>query len=191
MINVTNRLEVLAGRLFPASDKEASNSEEETHPVRTFLCHDSLSCDNILVDENGMLTGVIDWQCIPCLPLHQYCQFPAFLQQTHDRHKEPTGHRYLIDKDGPPHPAYRRDLKRHEITNLRIYFLEEMLKDAHEFVETWGYNASADLLDYEVAVQNCDNEFTVDIVEQWVKMIEEGGDLNQQPMRLHERLAGE
>jgi len=191
MIELTNRLEALADRLFPASDKDTSNSEEETRPVRTFLCHDSLSFDNILVDENGILMGVIDWQCIPCLPLHEYCQFPAFLQQTHDRYKEPTGHRYLIDKDGPPHPAYFRDLKRYEITNLRIYFLEEMLKHAHEFVEVWGCNADPGLRDYEIAVQNCDNEFTVDLVEQWVKMIEDGGDPNQQPMRLHERLAGD
>ncbi|KAI1813605.1 phosphotransferase enzyme family-domain-containing protein [Poronia punctata] len=191
MIDLISGLERLKGTFFPDCNKEdKSDTNAEKRPVRTILCHDNLSLDNILVDENGVLMGVIDWQCIPCLPVHDSCQFPSFLQQMHDRFQEPTGHLYVIDAGEPPHPAYFRDLRRFEMTKLRRLYIEEMLDLDSEFVVTWRRDANADLRDYEAAVQNCDNEFIADLLEEWVNVLEEWGTPSQMPKRLHELLQG-
>ncbi|KAI3319570.1 phosphotransferase enzyme family-domain-containing protein [Xylariaceae sp. AK1471] len=199
MSELVNRVERLMPRFFPASgaistviltdpdtDTVAHNSEKQ--PMQTVLCHDSLSLDNMLVDDDGTLRGIIDWQCIPCLPLHESCQFPAFLQQEYDRLKEPVGVRYLIDKDGPPHPAYFRDRGQYELTKLRWLYVREMLEHTPEFVNVWRSETNADLRDYEAAVQNCDNEFAFELVEEWVMALENGRDPSEMPKRLHEQL---
>ncbi|RYC56077.1 hypothetical protein CHU98_g10126 [Xylaria longipes] len=197
MLDMTIRIERLMsqflssyGRTSPTSaDREATLDNTNTRPAITMLCHDSLSLDNILVDDNGILTGVLDWQCIPCLPFHEACQFPAFLQQAHDRFTEPVGRYYLIDDSGPPYPAYFRDRERYELTKLRHFYIKEMLHCAPDFVDIWRDEASASLRDYEAAIQNCDNEFTIEPVEEWVEAMEQGRQPTQVPKRLHELLA--
>lgn len=37
-------------------------------PEQSILFHDDLSMQNILVDDNGKITGVIDWECVSALP---------------------------------------------------------------------------------------------------------------------------
>ncbi|KAJ8125936.1 hypothetical protein O1611_g7703 [Lasiodiplodia mahajangana] len=181
MCELTRRIENLMPKFVPRSDTTSG-------PTRTMLCHDSLSLDNILIDRNGLFGGVLDWQCISCRPLHEACQFPAFLQQAFDRFREPAGRFYLIDADGPPHPAYYRDYKRYEMTQLRQLYIGEMLDRVPDFVDIWEDEASANLRDYEAAVQNCDNEFTADLVEKWVEAMEDGEDPARVPKRLHELL---
>jgi hypothetical protein len=199
MLELVNRVGRLLPRFFPAcvaistftptdSDTDTAIHNTEKRPLQTVLCHDSLSLDNMLVDDDGTLRGVIDWQCIPCLPLHESCQFPAFLQQEYDRHKEPVGVRYLIDKDGPPHWAYFRDRNRYELTRLRRLYVGEILEHAPEFVNIWRRDTNADLRDYEAAVQNCNNEFAFTLVQKWVEALEDGRNPGQMPKRLHELL---
>ncbi|TRX93624.1 hypothetical protein FHL15_005596 [Xylaria flabelliformis] len=197
MLDVTTRIEKLMPQFLSSHGKTASTCSDietvpdnaEMRPTATMLYHDCLSLDNILVNDDGILTGVIDWQCIPCLPLHEACQFPAFLQQAHDRFQKPSGRRYLVDDSGPPHPAYSRDCQRYELTELRQLYIEEMLRGAPEFVDIWRDEESANLRDFEAAVQNCDNEFTIETVEEWVRAMELGTHPTLVPKRLHELLA--
>lgn len=193
MLDLTRRIEILRPKFLSCSDRalarDAVPSIPEKQPTITTLCHDALSLDNILVDDDGVLNGVIDWQSIPCLPLHETCQFPAFLQQAHDRYREPAGRLYLVDKTGPPHPAYFRDRKRYEITKLRKLYIEEMIRHAPGFVDIWRDKFSANLRDFEAAIQNCDNEFTLRLLEEWVETIEQGQDPARMPKRLHELVA--
>lgn len=88
MFDLTRQIESLMPKFLPCPDRafarDAASGIARKQPTTTALCHDALSLDNILVDDDGVLTGVIDWQSIPCLPLYVSCQFPAFLQQTHD-----------------------------------------------------------------------------------------------------------
>ncbi|KAI1738720.1 phosphotransferase enzyme family-domain-containing protein [Xylaria scruposa] len=197
MLDVTTRIERLIPQFLSSyretvstsSDVETVPDNAEMRPTATMLYHDGLSLDNILVNDDGILTGVIDWQCIPCLPLHEACQFPVFLQQANDRFQKPFGRHYLVDDSGPPHPAYSRDSERYELTELRQLYVEEMLHGAPEFVDIWRDEASANLRDLEAAIQNCDNEFTIETVEEWVQAMEQGMHPTQVPKRLHELLA--
>ncbi|KAI0451395.1 phosphotransferase enzyme family-domain-containing protein [Xylaria acuta] len=185
-----NEREALQRMTSPTgSGRETVLDNARMRPAITMLCHDGLSLDNILIDDDGVFTGVLDWQCIPCLPLHEACQFPVFLQQAHDRFKEPVGRYYLIDDSGPPYPAYFRDRKRHELTKLRQFYIKEMLHRAPGFVDTWRDEVSANLRDYEAAIQNCDNEFALEPVEEWVEAMEQGRHPTQVPKRLHELVA--
>ena len=52
------------------------------------LWHDNLSLDNIFVDSEFVLTGILDWECVSCLPIHQACHLPAFMQMRGARHTE-------------------------------------------------------------------------------------------------------
>ncbi|KAI0542572.1 phosphotransferase enzyme family-domain-containing protein [Xylaria digitata] len=185
MVDLTRRIERLMPKFYPSPQPSADTGMAST---RTMLSHDSLSLDNILVNDEGIFTGVVDWQCISCLPVHEACQFPAFLRQTYDRLAEPVMPSYLIG--GVPHASYFRALKRWEITRLRRLYVEEMMRRAPGFVNIWRDERSADLRDYEAAVQNCDNEFVIEILEEWVDAMEHGKDPVQLPKRLHECLAG-
>ncbi|KAI0437060.1 phosphotransferase enzyme family-domain-containing protein [Xylaria telfairii] len=194
MLDVTIRIERLKpqflpphGRTPPAGRESVPGNVKMGRPV-AMLVHDCLSLDNILVDDNGILTGVVDWQCIPCLPLHEACQFPAFLQQAYDRFSDPPGCLYLID--GIPYPIYTQDQKQYELTKLRQFYIREVLRHAPDFVDIWRDEANRNLRDYEAAVQNCDNEFTVGPVEEWVKAMEQGTPPTRVPKRLHELLLG-
>ncbi|KAI0399716.1 phosphotransferase enzyme family-domain-containing protein [Xylaria palmicola] len=196
MLDMNKRIERLVSKISPSSaprppgefQGEAIHAEPGTGLVDTVLCHDNLSLDNILVNDDGILTGVLDWQCISCLPLHEASQFPAFLQQAYDRSEEPVGRRYLIDEGGPPHPAYARNRKRYELTRLRQLYIEEMMQRAPGVVDVWRDEASADLRDLEAAVQNCDNEFTIGVVGEWVAAVENERGFTHTTKRLHELL---
>ncbi|KAI1276813.1 phosphotransferase enzyme family-domain-containing protein [Xylaria sp. FL0933] len=198
MLDLTGRIDRLMPEFYPsATDPETScstareaalgNAEETS--VRTMLHHDCLSLDNILINDDGIFTGVVDWQCISCLPFHVSCQFPTFLQQANDRFAEPIRNDYLVDQDGSLHAAYYRDRKRYELTRLRQMYIEEMMNTAPGFVDVWRCETSASLRDYEAAVQNCDNEFTIEWVKEWVEAVERGGDPAPVPKRLHDLLA--
>lgn len=62
------RLQNLLPKLFPKGDSE-----------KYMLYHQDLSGNNILVDGNGDLTGIIDWECVHTVPLWLGCQIPKFL----------------------------------------------------------------------------------------------------------------
>jgi Ser/Thr protein kinase RdoA (MazF antagonist) len=68
-------------------------------PEPTMLFHDDLSRHNILVDENGLLTGVVDWECVSFLPLWIACQLPPFLQGK-PLDEEPIKSTYQHDENG-------------------------------------------------------------------------------------------
>ncbi|KAE8359635.1 phosphotransferase enzyme family-domain-containing protein [Aspergillus caelatus] len=50
------------------------------NPEPSVLVHDDLSSRNILVHDNGELAAILDWECVPALPLWKACYYPAFLK---------------------------------------------------------------------------------------------------------------
>ncbi|KAL7629798.1 hypothetical protein AAE478_001321 [Parahypoxylon ruwenzoriense] len=194
MLKLTQRLRELEDRFFPtpdfsigwelnhedddeSTDEEDGAVDEGSRPREpTMLWHDNISLDNILVDENGILCGIIDWECVSCLPLYEACQFPAFLQQARDRPVEPLTPYGVARK--PPSSQdlqkYDEDLREHHVYLLRKLFLEEMMYRCPAWVEIFRNRGG--LRDYEVAVQNCDNEFAYKEVEKWIDAVEKGGD---------------
>lgn len=67
--DIAQRLQEMLPSIFPQGRTAESTS----------LYHDDLSMQNILVDEAGNLTAVIDWECVSALPLWRACQIPALL----------------------------------------------------------------------------------------------------------------
>ncbi|CAJ2512458.1 Uu.00g054730.m01.CDS01 [Anthostomella pinea] len=198
-LELLDRLEVLVARFFPAPqdnsdqdmvdmDVEGREGQNEERHVPTVLWHDNLSADNLLVDENGMLFGVIDWQCVSCLPLYEACQFPTFLQQAVDRLAEPMTVRYIIPGSGELDPIYESHLRQHEVTLLRQLYIQELLYHSRDLVKVWMDETNADLRDFEAAVQNFGNDSASNIVERWVAAVEKGEKPGSLPRRLHEQL---
>ncbi|KAK1752005.1 phosphotransferase enzyme family-domain-containing protein [Echria macrotheca] len=60
---------------------------------RTVLWHDQLSLMNMLVDDNGRLTAIIDWECIATVPRWVASQMPEFLRGA-VREEKPDRSRY-------------------------------------------------------------------------------------------------
>ncbi|KAI0008077.1 phosphotransferase enzyme family-domain-containing protein [Xylariaceae sp. FL0662B] len=189
MVEIVERLRALTDAFFPNSEvdsaDERSAEEEENLSNKnegmrepTLLWHNNLSLDNILVDENGVLCGIIDWECVSCLPLYEACQFPAFLQQAQDRLVEPLSPELLCRvalaqsnsvRDGL---TYQKNLRQYHISLLRNIFIQEMMRRCPGWVEV--FRRSGDMRDFEAAVQNCDNEFAYKLVERWVDAAEKG-----------------
>ncbi|KAF5012205.1 hypothetical protein FDECE_1721 [Fusarium decemcellulare] len=161
-LNIANKLRLLLGRVFP---KEAL--EEES----TILWHGDLSMSNILVDSGGKLTGVVDWECVPALPLWKACCYPPFMEGR-VREEKPDISRYREESDEQPSELYHEHVVEYELTSLRRLFLEEM-----EALETrWMsvFNASQLERDFDLAVENCDSEVSARDILEWVDKVNAG-----------------
>ncbi|KAI2464256.1 kinase-like protein [Annulohypoxylon bovei var. microspora] len=208
MLMLVDRLREIEDRFFPTpeigssqnlvhDDEESTDEGEDVNDKGgwphepTMLWHDDISLDNILVDKNGILCGVIGWECVSCLPLYEACQFPAFLKQAQDRPIEPLtplGATRKQPSDSRDLTKYNRDLRQHHITLLRRLFVTEMMDKCPVWVDI--FDSRRYLRDYEAAVQNCDNDYAYEMVERWVDAVEKGESSDKTPWHLHERLMG-
>jgi Ser/Thr protein kinase RdoA (MazF antagonist) len=57
-------------------------------PELSTLFHGDLSMRNILIDDDGKITGIIDWECVSALPLWRASKPPGFLQGK-ERNEDP------------------------------------------------------------------------------------------------------
>jgi hypothetical protein len=65
------------------------------------LFHDNLSKHNIVVDDSGALTRVLDRECVSVLPLWTACYYPSF-PECPTRDKEPDRTRYSVELTASP-----------------------------------------------------------------------------------------
>ncbi|TVY36427.1 Altered inheritance of mitochondria protein, mitochondrial [Lachnellula subtilissima] len=157
----------------------------------SMLCHNDLSMQNILVDSDGRITGVVDWECVSALPLWRACGMPTFLQGR-DRIEEPKRDQYSPDNDdedtidvddtiGPTKKVldnegvdslYWEHLLEYELTVLREVFQKEMGILAPRWFEESEKGAVK--ADFEEAVQNCDNSWRTKRVRSWLDALEKG-----------------
>lgn len=174
---VVARLRVLHDRLFPP--RQGQESPEEP----TMLWHDNLSADNLLVDDDGVLTGVLEWDNVSCTP-RSLCDLPALLQDSPDRAEPPNHCHWDFTADGVPVPrdSYWPRLREYEITELRALFLAEMSCRSLEWTMTYRYNGLR--RDFEAAVQNCDHPLFLPVVEKWLDAIDEGLAADEHPQNL-------
>jgi Ser/Thr protein kinase RdoA (MazF antagonist) len=56
-------------------------------PEPSILFHGDLSMQNILVDDDGKIIGIVDWECVSALALWKACQLPELLEDR-DRNEE-------------------------------------------------------------------------------------------------------
>lgn len=179
---VARKLTRLLHKLFP----------QLVHPPeRTVLWHgDSLSLDNILVDDNGRITGVVDWECVSTMPRWVSTQFPEFLRGGVEREEEPHRSRYADvfsdeqasegqDGDGvedvPDNEGktelYWIHLMEYEQTQLRRVYSARMSQ-----LMGHGWDGEVEevalKVDFLGAVAKCAQGFYLKRIEQWVDAIE-------------------
>ena len=147
----------------------------------TVLFHDDLSMQNILVNDSGRLTAVIDWECVSAVPLWRACQLPALFDER-TREGKPNRETYAADSDEEDAEEdaedddgldnegitdlYWEHLLEYEMTQLRKMFLSEMQKQQPEWVNTMR-NSSLKA-DFERAVHHCDNGMASKIIKRWI-----------------------
>ncbi|KAM0414695.1 hypothetical protein ACHAPT_013457 [Fusarium lateritium] len=158
-ITISTKLQGLLDRVFP---------EESTAEEPTMLCHTDLSLSNILVDNAGKLTGVVDWECVSALPLWKACSYPFFLEGR-PRHNKPDTTRYKHDCDQVPSQLYQEHLMEYELTRLRVLFLDEMERVEPRWMTV--FNASQLQRDFDLAVENCENEIVARNILKWAESV--------------------
>ncbi|OBT67684.1 hypothetical protein VE03_03533 [Pseudogymnoascus sp. 23342-1-I1] len=143
-LDIVGGLKKVVDTVFPA---EKATEEEET----VFFHHD-LSNHNVLVDEEGALTGLLDWECVSAVSLWKACDFPEFLVEK-PRVVRPDQSNYDLDNEGGA-DMYLRHSKEYEVTKLRQVFLGEMERVEPGWKEVFDRSQRERDLDY--AVLNCD-----------------------------------
>lgn len=142
-----------------------------TEPEPTILFHDDLNRHNILVNEAGELTAVVDWECISALPLWAACRYPSFIDGK-PNDVEPIKERYPQGEDGQVDELFWEHLEDYESTKLRRLFLQEMQRLAPEWVDI--FEASQRQRDFDMALDSCDDEFSIRRILAWLADIESG-----------------
>ncbi|KAF1940271.1 kinase-like protein [Clathrospora elynae] len=180
----------LAGLLTQAIPDVFSARLSEAEP--SVLFHNDLSMQNILVDGDGKLTAVIDWECVSAVPLWRACQFPQFLEGR-ARDDKPVREEYAPDSEDERREVaaspdalgsesvnelYCEHLLEYEQTLLRRVFMECMESLTPDWNTTLRKNTLQ--VDFELAVHNCDNGWRFKSVKRWLTAFKEGhaGSLN-------------
>jgi hypothetical protein len=142
---------------------------------------------NILVDGEGKLTAIIDWECVSAVPLWRACQLPELLEgRSRDEKPEKTGYTLecdleeqepvsvdALDNEGV-NGLYWEHLLEYERSQLRKLFLEEMEKLQPDWIATM--KTSTVKMDLEKAVHNCDNGWRFKAVKRWLDAYMAGGE---------------
>lgn len=122
MLNVAKRLLGLLPRIFPSIQNPAE---------RTALYHHDLGLPNILIDEQGNLTAIIDWECVSTVPLWMTTRVPKFLWGP-TREEEPKRDTYSNEAHIELHPSEEKAPDPDELDNEgknQLYWIHLMEYD--------------------------------------------------------------
>ncbi|KAK8076918.1 hypothetical protein PG996_003088 [Apiospora saccharicola] len=155
-----------------------------TEQQGTILFHDDLSMQNILVNDEGRLTAIIDWECVSAIPLWRACQLPQLLNgrecdECPERSSYGPSSDDENDDDSPDKfdnegvsSLYWEHLLEYEQAQLRKLFMEEMARVQPNWVAS--INNETTKADFELAVHNCDSGWSNKIVRRWLNATSEG-----------------
>ncbi|KAL6897566.1 phosphotransferase enzyme family domain-containing protein [Trichoderma evansii] len=169
---LARRLISLLPKIFPTL---------ETLPERMVIWHDDLSLSNILVDDEGKITAVIDWECVSAMPRWLVTQVPRFLEGQ-AREKEPERQDYAdeapedekdneLDNEGK-NELYWIHLMEYEQTQLRRVYHERM----SQLQPDWDATAKQSTLkeDFFNAVNVIRDGFFLKRTAKWIDAVERG-----------------
>ncbi|KAF2866812.1 kinase-like domain-containing protein [Massariosphaeria phaeospora] len=167
------RLLALLPKVFPETDEE-------------FVLHNhDLNTQNIIVDTDGKLKGVVDWECIHTAPLWFACQLPEFLRGR-TRHELPTKTEFLYKEEDMDEEVvdemYYQQQEEYEKTCLRRFFFEEMNRVQPEWVKI--FKESELKADFERAVEFYTYELLFQRICAWVQDVEQ----DQEPSSLKDAI---
>ncbi|KAI9828916.1 MAG: hypothetical protein M1826_005839 [Phylliscum demangeonii] len=158
-LSIIQRLLKLLPNVFPPDQ-----------PDSTFLFHDDLGMDNILVDEDSVITAVLGWACVSLLPDWRACKMPNLLRG-YERREPPTPGMLLYTHYGTINQLYWEEMMDYETTLLRPIFLDEMKRQCPEWVKVM--RKSELRRDFETAVTFL-NEFGVERIDAWLDSFANG-----------------
>ncbi|KAJ5383445.1 hypothetical protein N7517_001356 [Penicillium concentricum] len=155
-LQIIDDLRSILPLVFPTDDED---------PEPSMIFHDDISRHNILVDDSGKLTGLLDWECVSAVPLWKACDYPSFLEQR-PRRSEPNIERYKRSVDKEPSELYFEHLWHYEITLLRDIFIDEMRRLDLGWVEV--FEKSQVKRDFDNAVHRCDSDISAQEIKAWI-----------------------
>ncbi|KAK2028995.1 kinase-like protein [Colletotrichum zoysiae] len=180
-VDVSEKLLVLLPKIFPVLQHP---------PEHTVIWHDDLSLQNILVDDDGEITAVLDWECVSTMPSWVATQVPKFLIGA-AREEEPERDRYgdaspgengsgsngsdaddeELDNEGKTE-LYWIHLMEFEQTQLRKVYAARMQQSHPD----WATRVEDSLLktDFLEAIHRCRGGFHLKRISQWVDAVMEG-----------------
>lgn len=175
-LELAQRLIKLLPRIFPSI---------QNPPEVSVICHHDLSFSNILVNDKGEITGVIDWESVSTIPLWRSSQLPRFLVGA-NRETEPNREVYgdassegsdterdpnELDDEGKT-DLYWIHLLEYEQTGLRQVYNASM----RHLLPWWNAEIEANALkeDFFAAVLRCEQAMYLNAVEQWIDALEKG-----------------
>ncbi|CAI6099783.1 unnamed protein product [Clonostachys chloroleuca] len=164
-ITILQRLGALLDAFFPP------HSASEPEP--TMLYHHGLNEKNILVDDDGSITSVIDWEYISAMPLFLACDFPAEFLIDESYNTKPD----MADYYGGDHdPRYWTHVRQYELTRLREDFLDEMKRLQPRVVEI--FESTQHQRDFFAAITSCREHYgdpiMCEILNDWLTDMESG-----------------
>ncbi|KAJ5518571.1 Aminoglycoside phosphotransferase [Penicillium expansum] len=176
-----------ATRTLPIIDKLRSLlplvlTTDDDDPEPSMIFHHDLSRHNILVDDSGELTGLLDWECVSAVPVWKACNYPTFLEGR-PRRSEPNPGRYTPEANGETSETYFENLWEHEATLLRDVFIDEMRNLDAGWMEV--FDKSEVKRDFDCAVQECDSVISAKSIDAWIGDISAG---ISNPRNLHHRM---
>lgn len=160
--------------------------EGQEDDVATALYHDDLGLQNILVNEQGEITAVVDWECVSAMPMWMATKMPDFLVGKR-REEEPIRDIYAdevptesaeaqnrgdvddLDNEGK-NQLYWIHLMEYETTRLRAVY-ETRLR---QLWQDWPAEESHIKVDFFEAVLQCSSGIFVRKVGRWVDNIKRG-----------------
>ncbi|GJC87620.1 altered inheritance of mitochondria protein 9, mitochondrial [Colletotrichum liriopes] len=185
-VEVGQKLLALLPRIFPMIQHP---------PEQTFLCHDDLSLKNILVDDDGKITALLDWECVSTMPSWAVTLMPKFLDGA-QREEEPDRDRYGDEStedndalnsrsrsnDGGEHDEeldnegknelYWIHLLEFEKTQLRKVYAARMQQSRPDW--TTEVEDSSLKTDFLEAIHRCRSGFHLKRISQWTDAITRG-----------------
>lgn len=177
ILGPAQRLLSLLPKVFP---------EDQEDDVVTALHHDDLNLHNILVNEQGEITAVVDWECVSAMPMWMATKTPEFLVGER-REEEPIRDIYAnevptestgarnegdvddLDNEGK-NQLYWIHLMEYETTQLRAVY-EASLR---QLWPDWPLEEDHIKVDFFEAVLQCSSGIFVKKVDRWVDNIERG-----------------
>jgi hypothetical protein len=135
--------------------------------------------ENILVDEIGKITAILDWECVSATPVWVACQPPKFLDGPVRNVKPDSSHYYRpptpnelesLDMEGQPSvldELYWEHLEDYERGVLRALYLGEMDRIIPQRMEQ--YRACQAKLDFHEATTLVDVEWHGKDIRSWIQ----------------------
>ncbi|KAJ0125230.1 hypothetical protein J7T55_006575 [Diaporthe amygdali] len=177
ILGSARRLLSLLPKVFP---------DDQQDEIATALYHDDLSLHNILVNDDGEITAIVDWECVSAMPIWLTTKMPKFLIGE-NREEEPIREIYAdeipAESVGPPNDGgpddldnegknqlYWIHLMEYETTQLRAVY-EARLR---QLWPAWPLQESQIKVDFFDAVLQCSAGVFVKQADRWVDSIERG-----------------